>query len=133
TTYFFAVTADDAAGSSAPARASATTGGGGTTGCHVGFTVTNAWNTGFQVAISIQNTSAAPLNGWTLTWTFPGTQQISSLWNGGLTQTGSSVSVANLSYNASIAPGASYNDMGFTANGASAVPTDFAINGVRCQ
>ncbi|HEU4734446.1 MAG TPA: glycoside hydrolase family 6 protein [Kofleriaceae bacterium] len=133
TTYFFAIVVDDAAGSSPPARTSATTGGGGTTGCHVGYTVVNAWNTGFQVSLSIQNTSATPLNGWTLTWSFPGGQQVSSLWNGGLTQTGASVSVASLSYNATIAAGASYNDVGFTANGTSALPTDFAINGVRCN
>lgn len=133
TTYFFAVVADDAAGSSAPTRASATTQGSGTGTCHVGFTVTNSWSTGFQVALSIQNTGAVPVNGWTLTWTFPGSQQISNLWNGAATQTGTSVSVANMPYNASIAPGSSYNDAGFTANGTSGVPTNFAINGVACQ
>ena len=133
TTYFFAVVADDTAGSSAPTRASATTQGSGTGTCHVGFTVTNAWNTGFQVALSIQNTSTVALNGWTLTWTFPGSQQISQLWNGAATQTGTTVSVTNLSYNATIAPGASYNDAGFTANGTSGLPTNFAINGTACQ
>ena len=135
TTYFFAVVADDAAGSSAPARASATTQpiGTGTGSCHVGFTVTNAWNTGFQVALSIQNTGTVALNGWTLTWTFPGSQVVTQLWNGAATQTGTSVSVTNLSYNAGIAPSASYNDAGFTANGTSGVPTNFAINGVPCQ
>jgi cellulose 1,4-beta-cellobiosidase len=135
TTYFFAVVAVDAAGSAAPTRAQATTlgNGGGTGTCHVGFTVTNSWNTGFQVALSIQNTSTVALNGWTLTWTFPGSQTITQLWNGAVTQTGTSVSVGNLSYNASIAPGGSYNDAGFTANGTSGVPTNFAINGVACQ
>lgn len=134
TTFFFAVVADDSFGSSAPVRAQATTQAGTGTGtCHVGFVVTNAWNTGFQVALSIQNTSTVPLNGWTLTWAFPGGQTISQLWNGAATQAGTSVSVANLSYNAAIAPGASYNDVGFTANGTSGVPTSFAINGVACQ
>jgi cellulose 1,4-beta-cellobiosidase len=134
TTYFFAVVADDAAGSSAPTRAQATTQAGTGTGtCHVGFTVTNSWNTGFQAALSIQNTGTAAISGWTLTWSFPGGQQISQLWNGTATQTGTSVSVASLSYNANIAPGASYNDAGFTANGTSGVPTSFAINGVACQ
>jgi cellulose 1,4-beta-cellobiosidase len=135
TAYFFAVTADDAAGSSTPTRATATTQGNGTgTGtCHVGFTVTNAWNTGFQAALSIQNTGTVALNGWTLTWSFPGGQTVSQLWNGAETQAGTTVSVTNLSYNASIAPGASYNDAGFTANGTSAIPTNFAINGTPCQ
>jgi cellulose 1,4-beta-cellobiosidase len=134
TTFFFAVTADDAAGSSTPARAQATTGTGGGTGtCHVGFTVTNSWSTGFQVALSIQNTGTTAVNGWTLTWTFPGSQQVTQLWNGAATQTGTTVSVANLSYNASIAAGGSYNDAGFTANGTFAAPTNVKINGVACQ
>lgn len=135
TNYFFAVVADDAAGSSTPARASATTpgNGGGTGTCHVGFTVTNSWPGGFQAALSIQNTGTAALNGWTLTWTFPGSQTVSQLWNGAMTQAGTTVTVSNLSYNASIAAGGSYNDAGLTANGTVGVPTSFAINGVACQ
>jgi len=135
TTYFFAVVASDTAGAATPTRAQATTpgNGGGTGTCHVGFTVTNSWNTGFQVALSIQNTGTVALNGWTLTWTFPGSQTVTQLWNGTAAQTGTSVSVTNLSYNSTIAPGASYNDVGFTGNGTSAVPTSFAINGVTCQ
>jgi cellulose 1,4-beta-cellobiosidase len=133
TTYHFVVLAVDAAGSSALTRVSAVTGGGGTGACHVGFTIGNAWSTGFQAALSIQNTGAVPLNGWTLTWTFPGSQQVASLWNGNATQSGAAVTVTNLSYNASIAPGASYNDVGFTANGPSGVPPSFSINGTPCQ
>jgi cellulose 1,4-beta-cellobiosidase len=135
TTFFFAVTADDAAGSSTPTRAQATTpgNGGGTGTCHVGFTVTNSWPTGFQVALSIQNTGTTAINGWTLTWTFPGSQQVSQLWNGTATQTGTTVSVASMSYNANIAAGASYNDAGFTGAGAFAAPTNVKINGVACQ
>jgi hypothetical protein len=95
--------------------------------------VTNSWNTGFQVGLSIQNTGTTPINGWVLTWTFPGAQQVSQLWNGTATQTGACVSVTNLSYNAAIAPGASYNDAGFTGAGTVGTPTNFAINGVPCQ
>ena len=135
TTFFFAVIASDQFGAAAPTRAQATTtgNGGGTGTCHVGFTVVNSWNTGFQAALSIQNTGTTPINGWTLTWTFPGSQTISQLWNGTATQTGTSVSVASMSYNATIAAGASYNDAGFTGNGAPGTPTNFAINGVACQ
>jgi cellulose 1,4-beta-cellobiosidase len=135
TAYFFAVIADDTAGSSAPTRATATTpgGGGGTGTCHVGFNVTNSWPGGFQVALSIQNTGTTAVNGWTLTWVFPGAQAVTQLWNGTATQTGTAVSVASMSYNGSIAAGASYNDAGFTGSGTPGVPTSFAINGVPCQ
>jgi len=137
TQYFYAVQAVDAAGNSAFTRANATTppgGGGGPGTCHVGYTVTNSWNTGFQVALSIQNTGTAALTGWTLTWTFPNTaSSIASLWNGAATQTGAAVTVNNLSYNGTIAAGASYNDAGFVGNGPASVPTSFSINGVVCN
>jgi hypothetical protein len=115
-------------------RATATTpavGGGGT--CHVGFTITNSWSTGFQGSLSIQNTGTSAFSGWTLTWTSPGGATISQLWNGTATQSGSAVTVTSLSYNANIAAGASYNDVGFTANGTAAVPTSFSINGTPCN
>lgn len=136
TTYHYVVEAVDAAGSSPATRASATTGGGGGGGpgaCRVGYTIVNAWPTGFQVALSIQNTGTAPLSGWTLTWTFPGSQRISSLWNGAATQSGASVTVTNLSHNATIAPGTSYNDVGFTADGPAGTPPSFSINGTPCS
>lgn len=133
TTYFYIVQAVDGAGA-ATAQASATTPAGtGTGGCHVDYTVVNSWSTGFQVSLSIHNTGSAAFSGWTLTWTFPGGQQVASLWNGAATQTGSSVTVTNLGYNASIAPGASYNDVGFVGNGSNQVPTSFSINGTVCQ
>jgi len=133
TTYFFVVLAVDAAGSSAVTRASATTQGAGTGTCHIGFTITNSWNTGFQAALSIQNTGTVPLNGWTLTWTFPGGQTVASLWNGAASQSGAAVTVTNLGYNANIAAGSSYNDAGFVGNGPAGTPTGFAINGVPCN
>jgi endo-1,4-beta-xylanase len=133
TTYHFVVLAVDAAGSSAATRVDGTTQGAGTGTCHIGFTITNSWNTGFQAALSIQNTGTVPLNGWRLTWTFPGSQTIASLWNGAATQSGTAVTVTNLSYNATIAAGSSYNDAGLVGNGPAGTPTGFAINGVPCN
>jgi len=111
----------------------ASNGGGGGSACHITYAITNQWSTGFQVAITINNTGTTALNNWTLAWTFPGNQQIANLWNGGLTQTGASVTVTNLSYNGNIPAGGSYNAMGFTANGAAATPASFSLNGVHCQ
>ena len=111
----------------------ASNGGGGGSACHITYAITNQWSTGFQVAITINNTGTTALNNWTLAWTFPGNQQITNLWNGGLTQTGASVTVTNLSYNGNIPAGGSYNAMGFTANGAAATPASFSVNGVHCQ
>jgi len=139
TAYQFVVLATDTAGSSVVTRTSATTlaatGGGGPGTCHIGYTVVNSWSTGFQVALSIQNTGATATTNWTLSWTFPGAQQVSSLWNGAATQSGATVTVTSLSYNGTIQAAASYNDVGFTGSGANgtAVPTGFTLNGVPCN
>jgi cellulose 1,4-beta-cellobiosidase len=135
TTFHFVVLAVDAAGASAVVRATAATGPivGGGGGCRVVETVVNSWPGGYQAALSIQNTGTTPISGWTLTWTFPGTQRIASLWNGAATQSGATVTVNSLSHNATIAPGASYNDAGFVADGTVGIPANFAINGVPCN
>jgi len=116
---------------------SVTIGGNGNTGggaCHIGYTVTNQWTPGFQVSLSIDNTSTTAINGWTLSWTFANGQSVTQLWNGAETQSGSVVTVKSLNYNASIAAGASYKDTGFTGtwSGTNGIPTAFTLNGATC-
>jgi hypothetical protein len=103
--------------------------------CSVTYSVINSWPTGFQAAINIVNTGSSPINGWTLQWTFSGSQQITTLWNGVATQTGAAVSVTNESYNAVISPGGSVSNIGFTANlsGANSQPSSFNLNGAPCN
>jgi cellulase/cellobiase CelA1 len=83
--------------------------------------------------VTITNTGNAPINGWTLTWSFANGQTITQLWNGSYTQSGSSVSVTNVSYNGTIAPGGTTN-FGFNGswNGSNTNPTSFALNGTAC-
>ena len=121
------------AGKTSNALGFTVTGGGGGSGCHITYTITNSWSTGFQTAITIANTGTTPLTNWNLIWTFPGGQTIANLWNGAVTQTGTTVSVTNLSYNGNIPAGGSYALMGFVGNGAAAVPASFTLNGTRCQ
>jgi glycosyl hydrolase family 12/cellulose binding protein with CBM2 domain len=83
--------------------------------CSAAYSVANSWSGGFQGQVVVTNTSTSTKNGWHLSWTFPGDAKITSLWNGTVTQAGASVSVANASYNATLAPGASVT-VGFTAN-----------------
>ncbi|WP_433348279.1 cellulose binding domain-containing protein [Microtetraspora malaysiensis] len=47
------------------------------------------------------------LSGWTVAWTFPNGQTISQIWSGDFTQSGSAVSVRNVSWNGALAPDAS--------------------------
>ena len=59
---------------------------------------------------------------------------MTQLWNGAETQSGSTVTVTNLNYNASIPAGTSYTAAGFTGtwSGTNSVPTAFTLNGAAC-
>ena len=100
--------------------------------CPVTYTIVNSWPGGFQAGITITNTGTSAINGWTLEWLFPGTQQISQLWGGNVSSQGQAITVTSLSWDASIPAGGSMNSVGFTATGTAATPTAFVFNGVAC-
>ncbi|GCE26125.1 hypothetical protein KDA_16090 [Dictyobacter alpinus] len=102
--------------------------------CKASYNITNQWAGGFNGDVMITNTGSSAINGWTLTWTFPSGQQITSGWNGTVTQQGANVTVTNASYNGTVNAGASI-DVGFSANTGSTNtnPTSFTFNGTKCQ
>jgi cellulase/cellobiase CelA1 len=77
--------------------------------------VVNSWAGGYQGQVVVKDTGTSPKNGWKLAWTFPGNQQITSLWNGVYTQSGQQVTVTNAPYNGTINAGGSLT-VGFIAN-----------------
>jgi endo-1,4-beta-xylanase len=93
-------------------------------GCAASYSVVSQWNTGFQGNVTVTNGSTAR-SSWTVTWTFGNGQTITQLWNGTFTQSGSAVTVRNVSYNGSLGPNAS-TSFGFLANwsGSNGVPTN---------
>ena len=97
------------------------------------YSNSNDWGSGFTANVTITNPGSTAINGWTLTWSFPGNQSITGLWNGSYTQNGQSVSVTNLGYNNIISAGGN-TSFGFNANysGTNANPTNFAVNGIAC-
>jgi hypothetical protein len=138
TTYYYVVEAVDADGTStASAQAAAeTSAASGGSACHVAYTITNQWPSGFGASITIDNTGTTALSNWTLTWSFANGQTVTQLWNGTVAQSGSTVTVTNMSYNGSIPAGGSYNGVGFNGswnNTTNAVPTSFAVNGTTCK
>ncbi|WP_069805275.1 pectate lyase family protein [Thermogemmatispora onikobensis] len=106
------------------------------TSCRVSYTVTAQWPGGFTASLTITNTGTTAWNGWRLTFTFPSGQAVTQGWNGTFSQSGSTVTVTNASYNGSVAAGASvspapgFNGTWTTAN---ANPTSFSVNGVSCS
>ena len=138
TTYYYVVEAVDADGTSAASSQAAaeTSAASGGSACHVGYSITNQWPGGFGASITIDNTGTTALSNLTLTWSFANGQTVTQLWNGNVAQSGSTVTVTNMSYNGSIPAGGSYSGVGFNGswnNTTNAVPTSFAVNGTTCR
>ncbi|MEV4314739.1 glycoside hydrolase family 48 protein [Actinocrispum sp. NPDC049592] len=100
--------------------------------CTVNYNLTSEWGNGFVADVAIRN-DGDPINGWTLTWTFPDGQQVTNLWNGGYSQSGAKVTVTAPDWNKSIPAGGS-TSFGFQGwkGAANGKPTDFAVNGTSC-
>ncbi|MEV4300854.1 cellulose binding domain-containing protein [Microbispora rosea] len=111
---------------------SASPSGGTGTGPRVTYTM-NSWDGGFTAAIAITNTGTSTIDGWTLSFTLPSGQSITSGWNATYSPSSGQVSARNVSYNGTIAPGATV-EIGFQAThtGNTAKPTAFTLNGVPC-
>ncbi len=134
-TYAVTATATDSTGASGSASFTwtvnpGTTGG----GCKVSYATASEWPGGFVANVTITNAGTTAINGWTLTWTFPGDQKISNAWSTSTSQNGKSVTATNASYNGAIAPGANVS-FGFqgTWTSSDAAPTAFSVNGTACS
>ena len=101
--------------------------------CRVAAAV-NAWNTGLTESLTITNTGTAPVNGWSLVFTLPGGQTITSGWNAAYAPASGQVTARNVGHNAAIAPNASVN-VGFQAThtGNTNKPAAFTLNGNACS
>jgi lysophospholipase L1-like esterase len=102
-------------------------------GCTVTYKVTSQWPGGFGASVDLTNLGD-PLTSWRLSWSFGAGQTINQVWNGTVTQTGASVTVANAGWNGSIGTGAT-TSFGFNASNSGAsnpVPTAFSLNGGAC-
>jgi serine/threonine protein kinase len=69
-------------------------------GCAAQYEVTNSWPGGYQVQVTVRNTSRTSLFGWQVSWTLPGGHHIEGLWNGSWTVHGSAVTVESATWNA---------------------------------
>ncbi|GAB2852171.1 hypothetical protein GCM10027074_18670 [Streptomyces deserti] len=100
--------------------------------CKVTVT-SSAWNTGLTASVTLTNTGTTAINGWKLGFTLPAGQTITGGWGATYSPSSGAVTATNVSYNGTIAPGASVS-VGYQANhgGNSAVPTAFTLNGTAC-
>jgi len=134
-TFNSTVTATDGTGAAGSAPVTWTIGGGsgGTSTCHVTYTKSSEWAGGFVANLTVGNTGTSAINGWTLTYAFPGDQKITNAWNATVTQNGTAVTATNASFDGTIAPGTNvtFGYQGtWTSNDTS--PGSFTVNGKAC-
>ncbi|GAA1824406.1 ricin-type beta-trefoil lectin domain protein [Luedemannella flava] len=100
--------------------------------CRVSYSKSE-WQGGVVGNVTITNTGATAVNGWRLTFSFPGDTRVGGAWNAAVTQTGAAVTATNLSYNGTIPAGGS-RSFGFqgTWTSSNPNPTSFALNGATC-
>ena len=102
-------------------------------GKSVTYTV-NAWNSGLTTDVAIANTGTSAVNGWSLVFTLPSGQVITSGWNATYSPTSGQITARNMSYNGAIPVGGS-TSIGFQAThtGNAGKPTAFTLNGAACS
>jgi hypothetical protein len=104
-----------------PSASPSPTGGTGG-GCAASYAIVGSWSGGFQATVTV--TARSAINGWKVTWQFANGQTITQSWNATVTTSGASVTATNVSYNGTLAAGAS-TQFGFlgTTNGTNTAPT----------
>ena len=102
---------------------SPTTPGPGGSECGASYRVTNSWPGGFQADVAVSNSGSTVTTGWRVSWTIGSGQTINQVWSGSLTTGGGTATVTNVSYNGSLAPGASTTFGMLVAGEAGGTPT----------
>ncbi|MCC3765464.1 endo-1,4-beta-xylanase [Glycomyces sp. TRM65418] len=74
-------------------------------GCTATLTVQSPWNTGATYAGTVKANQS--LSGWTVTWTWPGSERISNAWSIQGTLSGATVTASNVGYNGTLSAGQS--------------------------
>jgi hypothetical protein len=91
--------------SASSSATSGPTGGGG--GCSASWSLTSSWSGGFQLGFTVSDTGQSATNGWSVAFSWPGSQTLTQIWNAAASQSGSTLDATSLSYNGVIQPGGS--------------------------
>jgi endoglucanase len=97
--------------------------------CSVTYAIQSSWTGGFTATVTLTNTGTAAFGGWTVTFTYPGDEQITNLWDAYYTQSGETVAAHDPFDTAqTVDPrgSVSYGMQG-TYTSSDAVPTSFTV------
>ncbi|MFI6255873.1 cellulase family glycosylhydrolase [Micromonospora zamorensis] len=94
------------------------------------FSVTNNWGNGYQGQITVTNDTSAQITSWRVEFDLPSSSTVSQSWNAQQSTSGSRYTFTNVSWNGTLAAGAS-TSFGFLVNG-SGTPVNCTVNGASC-
>ena len=89
--------------------------------------MTNSWPGGFQLGFAVTNSGTTATAGWTVGYSWPGSQTVTQIWNATDTQSGAAVSIGNLSYDGALSAGGSTT---FGMLGSGTAPA--TLTGLKC-
>ncbi|MBQ1034976.1 cellulase family glycosylhydrolase [Micromonospora sp. C81] len=94
------------------------------------FSVTNNWGNGYQGQITVTNDTSTQITSWRVEFDLPSSSTVSQSWNAQQSTSGSRYTFTNVSWNGTLAAGAS-TSFGFLVNG-SGTPVNCTVNGASC-
>jgi cellulase/cellobiase CelA1 len=80
--------------------------------CAASYHTLNEAQAGFVAQVSVTNTGSSAVNGWSVTFTFGGHQQVTASWNATVQQSGETLTAVNASWDATIPVGGSIYGFG---------------------
>ncbi|MEV3855231.1 glycoside hydrolase family 18 chitinase [Streptomyces sp. NPDC050095] len=95
------------------------------------YAKTQDWGSGFEGKWTIKNSGTTSVSSWTVEWDFPSGTKVTSAWDATVTNSADHWTAKNLSWNGTLAPGASVS-FGFNGSGAGA-PSGCKLNGASCD
>jgi hypothetical protein len=104
------------------------------TGLIASFGITSTWGAGFEGGYTVTNKSTHTVTSWTITFTLPATEAVTSSWNGTLTHSGTQYTITSPTWEAPLAPGDSAPVAGldFSYSGSVIPPSACLINNGPC-
>ncbi|WP_157930616.1 glycoside hydrolase family 9 protein [Glycomyces xiaoerkulensis] len=97
--------------------------------CSGDLEIVNDWGSGFQANVTVSNVGDRTIDQWSLRWDWSGDTEVTYLWNAEWSQSGTTVTASNLSWNGRLEPGQTA-EFGFVGSGTAEVP---GLVGLGCS
>jgi hypothetical protein len=94
------------------------------------FVRTSSWSTGYEAKFTVTNNTSSTISSWNVRFNLPSGSTIGSFWDAAITSSGQQISATNLSWNGTLAAGATAA-FGFIVAG-TGDPTNCTVNGTAC-